>query len=88
MSAKNKKKLPQIEITATYPGQGYNHTLEPNKGLRKFQCPCGQTIVISIKQEVKEESTISICPNCESWHSILWKYPSRPGMKFILCGRD
>lgn len=80
-----KTKAPAIKPPKqSYPGEGYNHTLEPNVRIQQFRCPCGHIIVISIKHVVEVESTIATCPNCESWHSILWKYPSGD---FILCGK-
>lgn len=48
----------------------YNHTLTVSE---LIHCPCGQAIFILKPWGFATKARVVVCPNCQDWHSILYK---------------
>lgn len=60
-----------------FPGDGFNHEMTPSLKA-DVNCPCGAQYVLNtprtyIKQIEDGTCFILECPQCASWHTIIWR---------------
>lgn len=76
-------------LTPLYAVEPPDDFTKVNPNRHEVVCPCGQHLIVSPGVvRAHGESDVIECPQCRSWHSILWHQAkdNSKGGKFIIAG--